>query len=116
MCKYGIPVTERNIDTDVTPPLEQMNSVDSVGKLFPTECMLSGLEYILPHTSVLKLPLSIGSHNNSIFSLSTPSKYLYIAPDTATKTYIEIIYNYWISNNTAVTCSDRCIIYTNCIR
>ena len=70
---YSIPVTERNIDTDVVPPLEQVNSVVSVNKLL-TECMLSGLEYVLSHTSVLRLPLSIGSHNNSIFSLSTPSK------------------------------------------
>ena len=114
MRKYGIPVTERNIDTVVTPPLEQINSVVSIGKLFPTECMLSGLEYILSHTSVLKLPLSIGSHNNSIFFLSTPSKYSYVTPGTATGTKIEIVYNYWIYNN--ITCSDRCIIYTNCIR
>ena len=94
MCKYGKPVTERDIDTVVTSPLEQMNSVVSVGKLILTECTLSGLEYILSHTSVLKLPLSIGSHNNSIFSLSIPSKYWYITPDTATRTKIEIIYNY----------------------
>ena len=38
ICVYpGIPVTERNIDTVVTPPLEQMNSVVSVGKLLLAE-------------------------------------------------------------------------------
>ena len=75
-------------------PLEHVNSLDSVGKSVHTECMFSGLEYVLFHISVLRIPLSIGSHNNSTFLLSTPSKYMYVDPGTATKAEIEIIYNY----------------------
>ena len=83
-----IPLTHIWIVTSVFPPLMQLNVVSSSGRLLLCEFRFIGLKNSIPgkdHLNILKLPPSSGSHNSNTSILSTPTKYVYLAPVTATR-------------------------------
>ena len=74
-----IPLTHSCEVTKVVPPLTQEKDVSTSGRLLLSEFRFIGFKNSIPdkdHLNILKLPLSLGSHNSNTSVLSTPTMYV----------------------------------------